>query len=356
MAGRWARTSLAAAALATGLTLAACGGSSDALPPGLWVAEARSATFDEPAPIRVFNPITGEERELGPPGFYEWLAWSPDGKHLAAVEVRVDSEDFSDALVLWLFDLASAEGMLLPIDDHLPTGRPEWSPDSTRLAVPTFGADFQTGDPPGVAVFGASGVHLGTVLGVALENGLSRGVGSWSPDSGYLVTMLNRHLMVAGRDGTGAAFVPSEISAETDNLTLTCWLTAQSVAVIGVSQDPDRSLDFEVEIVEGPAGLQIHSTPSDEALCPRFFPPTDPATLAEIADFAPGPSFSRPAELSADGSAEVFAAEARDPSERYTIVVRWRGDLLLVEGRTSAIGALLGTTNRLRAAVVVIAP
>ena len=67
------------------------------------------------------------------------LIWSPEGSRFTYLAV-VEDADTTVAETLWLYSLKDATSSMIVSDEHGELGRPSWSPDGKRVAVPTIGS------------------------------------------------------------------------------------------------------------------------------------------------------------------------------------------------------------------------
>ena len=110
-----------------------------------------------------------------PPGHFERITISPDGKHAVAVRAASPSESS-----LWLIDLASGAGTRLSSGPGA-NGSPMWSPDSAKVL---FASDRD----------GAADMFIKTIGSAAPEepffrsNTMFKYPSSWSPDGKWVVT------------------------------------------------------------------------------------------------------------------------------------------------------------------------
>ncbi|OAI43760.1 hypothetical protein AYO38_02495 [bacterium SCGC AG-212-C10] len=192
--------SLAATLLAVATVMAACDEDEPpaALEPGPWLAIGPGliGTNDAVSPTRALNLATGNELTFGPAGTYPAVAWSPDGKRLAAIDVNLEKDDGGLRVHVW--DTAGNSLSSEAIDPYF--GQLAWSPDSRRLAV--------TGGK-GIAMFDVNGKQLGTVWATPTADGSVQtssgpaGVSIWSPGSEFVATLQNDLVLVADRNGKG---------------------------------------------------------------------------------------------------------------------------------------------------------
>lgn len=332
------RKSLVAVLLAMVVIAAACGGGNDALSPGLWVAEVRSLQ-EEPAPVRVFNPVSGEERELGPDGWYAGLARSPDGHWLAALRSRVDGEggDFE----AWLFELADGSGALLDLGERRPGG-PYWAPDSTGFAMVLEPGDPASADLSEVAVFDERGRILGRVPFPDGRDGvISYGAIRWSSDSRLLAASMNGRLVVGRRNGTGAVFEANQYAEGGLDFRFICWTDGGLEGSVLMETRGDPPVDefrYDLEVSERRAGLELELSPTGSRFpaCLLDLPLPDEDTTARATELAGGETRWLGLEGSADGSADLFLRDGSsvDRFAHYVLVILWKEELFRAEGET----------------------
>ncbi len=303
---------LALLASAFALKVSACdGSSSEALGPGIWVAMVQPApdASQEPyfrAPIRVFDAISGKERQFGPASMYFAARWSPAGNRLAAIAVDDMKGQLAARVRLW-----TAGGDL--VSDRSYAGRNElpssldWSPDGSRLAVTTS---------VGVTMLSSSGRELGTALATPGANGSmsTRGVvGSspWSPNSQHFAVAMNGLLLVIDRDGHGGEYeFPPGDPAQLQSLAFSGWRGPETLAAFGLGGDPFVATEYEGTLRAG----RIVWDGGKPADANGRFP--DEQRIAEYAQLLPGLRWVGE-RRSADGSALVVQLAGDEPGAPF---------------------------------------
>ena len=332
-------TLLATLLVTIALSVMACGGSSADPPPGLWVAEGRSLR-EEPAPVRVLNFVSGEERELGPEGWYAGPAWSPDGRWLAAL--RFQNEEEGGDLEAWLFEFAEGAGELLDLRGRQPQG-PYWAPDSTRLAMVLEPADPASADLSEIAVFDERGRILGRVPFPDGDEGRGSSSGiAWSPDSQLLAAAMNGRLVVGRRNGTGAVFQAHQYADGGLDFRITCWTDDGLEGAMLMETGGDPPFDefrYDLAVSEGAAGLELEVSPTGSRFpaCLQDLPLPNEETTARVEELAGGETRWLWAQGSADGSADLFLRDGRDGDQLapYVLVILWKEELFRAEGETT---------------------
>ena len=327
---------LALLASAFALKVSACdGSSSEALGPGIWVAMVQPApdASQEPyfrAPIRVFDAISGKERQFGPASMYFVARWSPAGDRLAAI-----AADFADGQPTLSIRIWNARGD--HVADRSYEGKNDlpsslaWSPDGSRLAV-TMGA--------GVAMVNSSGRELGETRATPGADGgmSSRGVigGSpWSPDSEHFAVAMNEVLLVIDRDGSGKEHeFPPGNPAQPRSLAFNGWRGPETLLALGLGGEPFVATEYEGTLRAGRLAWD-GGKPADAN---GRFP--DEQRMAEYAQLLPGLRWVGE-RRSADGSALVVRLAG---DERGTPFPAPFGLAVELDGATMVID--LGFANR----------
>ena len=329
---------------------AACGGGAHEPEREIWIAEARNAVDREAAPIRVFNPISGEERSLGHEAFYSGVAWSPDGRHLTAIEVTGTEEG---GLPLWLFDWPGGEAKVIDVGEGWPSYGAWWSPDSTRIGVVI--APFDGSGRASVLVLDEEGNKLGAVP--FPDGGPSGSSVGWSQDSRYFVASQGGEvLLVARRDGTGDRFETADLFPEGDQLTVQCWEADGQLSAAKHSRAREGQPEAEavrLAISDQGTTIEVEELPAASFGCDHIFAHADDETLSRLVDAVPGIEFPPAPRRTADGSAFFsgnVATEA-DVLAPYLLAIPWDGDFVIAEGQVSERFAFIG--GRSHVAVVV---
>ncbi len=148
--------------------------------PGVWLALVLPVDPSNPleGQVRAVNTATGDEVDLGAPGDWFSLSWSPDGRYLYATQVlRLGSSDDSAVTIRpTIFDVPSrriAASATWPFDDcRHGADRASWAPDGNRVALPGQHC---------AAVLGIDGhFELTRLIAPASGGGLTP---VWAPDS-----------------------------------------------------------------------------------------------------------------------------------------------------------------------------
>jgi hypothetical protein len=199
---------------------------------GVWIATP--GTFaGELSPLHIHHADSGFSREVGPGALYRSVAWSPNGRYLAAVRTNQQP-----AVVI--FDLEqddTAYEWPLETSATLLT----WSPDSLRL----------------FALSAAEGLMLNTegeILGFITQpveqiypQSIARGF--WSPASEYFATVYHGYLMVVDRGGRNFFVDPALLPPMTGpgGLTVVGWDAEEVFAVFDESV-PESPRRFSLQI------------------------------------------------------------------------------------------------------------
>ena len=119
-----------------------------------------------------FNPATQTQVAVVPPGPYQYVALSPDGRQILTTR----SEPDSPLVDVWLYQLAAQRWTRLTTHPAVYYGA-EWSPDGSRMAVEAAGDT--------VAHIIAADQRI--VASYAFESWQAMLIDSWSPDGSFAV-------------------------------------------------------------------------------------------------------------------------------------------------------------------------
>lgn len=153
-----------AAVASAAFVLAGCSDDGTGEPePGVWVARVAPFVPDEGqrlAPVQVVDLVSGKARTFGPADRYSEVAWSPDGRRLAAISYNA-FEGKGPRLRVWDHDGTVMASHEFGADGYGVLSL-AWSPDSTRLLARLV---------DGVAIYDDNGRHVGTAMGTPLPGG-----------------------------------------------------------------------------------------------------------------------------------------------------------------------------------------
>jgi DNA-binding CsgD family transcriptional regulator len=223
---------------------------------GVWLAlvvpvERTSDDSSQLGQIRAINTRTGEQIDIGEPGSWHNLRWSPAGDRLYGVEAWQRTED-DTVIRMAVFDVRSQELISMtewtlfdqcecfPIDAR-------WSPDGTRIAIPA-------GSWAGVLT--PDGQLAGQLLGPP-EVTTTSGAISWAPDSSrYSYVHSVAAVSVVDRDGQAMLTMlptdnwwPAELQGPQFHrqLARADWLSADELSVVGATYPWDPVKDEPID-------------------------------------------------------------------------------------------------------------
>ena len=284
----------------------------DRLDPGIWVAmPPQHVRLDplQPGKIRVFDVISGTERTFGPKASYFAVAWSPAGDRLAAIGI---SESPKSNIFVRIWDASGDVVRTLEFAED--DGGPQdiaWSPDGTRLALPTrFG----------VTMLDRDGKELGKTLATPdPDGGWSNSSGGafepWSPDSKHYAVQSRDLLMVVDRDGRGGEYeLPPEGARPPSSSRFMGWNVSGAVTLL-------RSSELTRELLSGSlTGGRIDWDDGKPFDLTTLVP--DAQRIQRLEQLVPGRSFYREV-ASAEGTARVSLLFERDADYRRGAVPVW---------------------------------
>jgi hypothetical protein len=191
---------------------------------GLWFAFPESLVGGEGA-IRIVHLDSGEQSQVGEPGQYRSVAWSPDGERLAAIRVDVRPE-----LVVFDFVEDMEFSHLIESDE----AQVSWSPDGQRVAVLSAA---------GLDLLGPNLTFVARVR--PPEEGIAPAAyssGMWSDDSALFAAYFHGYVMVADRMGKANLHDPRDFvrfPGQTRWITVTAWEDTRSLSVFEESERPN---------------------------------------------------------------------------------------------------------------------
>ena len=154
--------------------------------------------------LRLIDSSTGDKWTLGDRGIWGAPSLSPDGERLAALRHRM-SNDALSAGHLHVFDVATGNEETVELPRQIGFVQPLWSPDSSRIAL------FETIPQPHFVLLDREGNVL-VERGLAAHDGEGNvrhlpieGRPQWTADSSLVALPLRSSLLVVDRNGAVAA-------------------------------------------------------------------------------------------------------------------------------------------------------
>lgn len=305
----------------------------EALGPGIWVAAVQAATLPpQPglvaAPVRVFDAVSGTERQFGPPSAYILVNWSPDGRHLAALGLDESDKGPAPHFRIWNARggvvLDRSYGDLVDFPSQL-----DWSPDGSRLAATTS---------RGVAMLDSSGREVGSATSTPRADGSSgisrlQWVSPWSPDSGHFVVPMNGLLLVVDREGHGGEYeFPAIEPARSQGILFDGWRGPGKLGALALGAEGAATAHegvLQPSRIDWDAGQPVDRSkqlPSEQR-------------VASFAQLLPGLEYSAE-RRSADGSAAVVSLAGHGGDPRMPVPLA-----IAIELTAQTVVIDLGPTN-----------
>ncbi len=264
--------------------------------------------------LKLFDPSSDQETQLGEADAYGAVRWSPDGRTIAALTWPQGPDD--DARV-HLFDTSTFSETVQQVPSDAIASQLAWSPDSTRLAV--IGR--------GIYTLSVTGEVLGSAVAPAAEGDdpsdriVFSGGGRWSEDSSMYVSIVNDVLIAIDRAGQStvtriAGLTGAEAGAASH---ASAYGFSERGFLIRLGSDPPSA--FAISFT----GLTPSASEVPEDSLPLPLPPnytTDDAA-ADVIDRYPGEDVQLLGPT-AGGTGDLFVVHVKESEGRPTIVVRAR--------------------------------